>query len=65
LSLEDAGAVGGIVAVGKKTMSAKQLPAIEEHIGIAPKELEEADLAAAMQDLGIPDEEISGGAVEA
>ena len=40
--------VGGMVAIGTKKMSAKNAQAIEEHTGIPPEELEDADLAEAM-----------------
>jgi hypothetical protein len=52
--------VGGMVAIGAKKMSAKNAQAIEEHTGIPPEELEDNDLAEAMQELGIPDENFSG-----
>lgn len=51
--------VGGMVAIGSKKMSAKHAQSIQEHTGVPPEELEDADLAAAMQELGIPDEDVS------
>jgi len=51
--------VGGMVAIGSKKMSAKNAQAIEEHTGVPPEELEDADLAEAMQELGIPDEDVT------
>ncbi len=56
--------VGGMVAIGSKKMSAKNAQAIEEHTGVPPEELEDADLQEAMQELGIPDEEVGPGDVE-
>ena len=56
--------VGGMVAIGSKKMSAKNAQAVEEHTGIPPEELEDADLAEAMAELGIPDEEVTGADVE-
>jgi hypothetical protein len=56
--------VGGMVAIGSKKMSAKNAQAIEEHTGIPPEELEDADLAEVMTELGIPDEEVAGDDVE-
>ena len=47
-----------MVAIGTKKMSAKNAQAIEEHTGIPPEELEDADLEEAMQELGIPDEDV-------
>lgn len=57
--------VGGMVAIGTKKMSAKNAQAIEEHTGIPPEELEDNDLAEAMQELGIPSEDVSGEDQEA
>jgi hypothetical protein len=54
-----------MVAIGSKKMSAKSAEAIEEHTGIPPEELEDADLEEAMAELGIPNEEVSDGDVEA
>lgn len=45
--------VGGLVAFGAKKMSSKDAAAIEEHTGIPPEELEDADLEAAASELGI------------
>jgi hypothetical protein len=57
--------VGGMVAIGTKKMSAKNAQAIEEHTGIPPEELGDNDLAEAMQELGIPDEDVSAEDQEA
>lgn len=51
--------VGGMVAIGTKKMSAKNAQAIEEHTGIPPEDLDDNDLAEAMQELGISDEDVS------
>jgi hypothetical protein len=51
--------VGGMVAIGSKKMSAAHAKQIEEHTGVPPEELEDEDLAQAMQELGVPDEEAS------
>jgi len=56
--------VGGMVAIGTKKMSAKNAQAIEDHTGVPPEELEDGDLAEAMTELGIPDEEVTGEDVE-
>ena len=56
--------VGGMVAIGTKKMSAKNAQSIEEHTGVPPEELEDADLQEAMAELGIPDEGVSEGDVE-
>ena len=55
--------VGGMVAIGTKKMSAKNAEAIEQHTGIPPEELEDADLDQAMKELGIPDEEVAEGEI--
>ncbi len=53
--------VGGMVAIGTKKMSAKNAQDIEAHTGVSPEEPEDADLQEAMQELGIPDEEVGPG----
>ena len=57
--------VGGMVAIGSKKMSAKNAEAIEEHTGIPPEELEDADLEKAMTELDIPNEEVTESDTEA
>jgi hypothetical protein len=47
--------VGGMVAIGTKKMSAAHAKQIEEHTGVPPEELEDEDLAQAMQELNVPD----------
>ena len=53
--------VGGMVAIGAKKMSEAQAKQIEAHTGVPPEELEDDDLAEAMQELGIPDVEADPG----
>ena len=45
--------VGGMVAFGAHKMSTKDADRVEEHTGIPPEELEDEDLEAAMDELGI------------
>jgi len=56
--------VGGMVAIGTKKMSAAHAKQIEEHTGVPPEELEDEDLAQAMQELGVPNEEASPAELE-
>jgi hypothetical protein len=51
--------VGGMVAIGTKKMSDAHAKQIEEHTGVPPEELEDEDLAQAMQELQIPDVDAS------
>ena len=46
-----------MVAIGTKKMTEAQAKQIEDHTGVPPEELEDADLDQAMSDLGIPDQE--------
>ena len=45
--------VGGMVAFGAHKMSQKDVKRIEEHTGVNPEELEDAELEQAMNDLNI------------
>jgi len=45
--------VGGLVAFGAYKMSSRDADRIEEHTGVPPEELEDADLEQAMDELGI------------
>jgi len=45
--------VGGLVAFGAYKMSSRDAQRIEEHTGVAPEELEDAELDQAMGELGI------------
>ena len=61
--------VGGMVAFGAHKMSESQAKQIEEHTGVPPEELEDADLEAAMAELqiapqGLTDEDRAAGAGE-
>ena len=56
--------VGGMVAIGKKKMSAAHAKQIEEHTGLPPEDLEDEDLTQAMQELGIPDVEADPSELE-
>ena len=50
---------GGMVAFGAHKMSQSQAKQIEEHTGVPPEELEDADLEAAMTELNIPKQELT------
>jgi len=45
--------VGGLVAFGAHKMSQKDADRIEQHTGVNPEELEDAELEQAMAELGI------------
>ncbi len=45
--------VGGLVAFGAYKMSQKDADRIEEHTGVNPEELDDAELEQAMQELNI------------
>ena len=51
--------VGGLVAFGAYKMSTKDADRIKEHTGMDPEDLEDADLEAAMDDLGIEKQEVT------
>jgi hypothetical protein len=51
--------VGGMVAFGAHKMSQHQAQQIEEHTGVPPEELEDADIEAAMGELGIPKQDLT------
>ncbi len=48
--------VGGLVAYGAHKMSQKDADRIEQHTGVNPEELEDAELEKAMQELGIDEQ---------
>ena len=48
--------VGGLVAFGAHKMSQKDAERIEQHTGVNPEELEDAELEQAMSELGIEDQ---------
>jgi hypothetical protein len=45
--------VGGLIGIGMHKMSTADAQRIEEHTGVPPEELEDEDLEAAMDELGI------------
>ena len=45
--------VGGLIGIGMHKMSQNDAKRIEEHTGVPPEELEDEDLEAAMDELGI------------
>jgi hypothetical protein len=45
--------VGGLIGIGMHKMSQADAQKIEEHTGVPPEELEDEDLEAAMDELGI------------
>ena len=51
--------VGGLVAFGAYKMSQRDADRIEEHTGIPPEELEDEDLEAAMDELGIEKQQVT------
>jgi hypothetical protein len=51
--------VGGLVAFGAYKMSTKDADRIKEYTGMDPEDLEDADLEAAMDDLGIEKQEVT------
>jgi hypothetical protein len=51
--------VGGLVAFGAHKMSQKDAERIEQHTGVNPEELEDAELEQAMKELGIADEPVT------
>lgn len=60
--------VGGLIGFGAYKMSKRDADRVQQHTGIPPEELEDADLGRAMDELGIEkqtigaaDQEIGGG----
>lgn len=51
--------VGGLVAFGVHKMSKRDADRIEQHTGIPPEELEDADLEQAMDELGIEKQQVT------
>lgn len=51
--------VGGLVAFGAHKMSQKDAERIEQHTGVNPEELEDAELEKAMKELGIADDPVT------
>ena len=57
--------VGGLVAFGSYKMSQKDAERIEDHTGVEPEELTEAELEQAMDELGIEKQEVTNADREA
>ncbi len=51
--------VGGLVGFGAYKMSKSHAQKIEQHTGVAPEELDDAELEKAMDELDIPKQKIS------
>lgn len=51
--------VGGLIGFGIYKMSKRDADRVEQHTGIPPEELEDADLEKAMDDLGIDKQKIT------
>jgi len=51
--------VGGLVAFGAYKMSKKDADRIQQHTGVDPEELEDAELEQAMQELGIEQQTVT------
>jgi hypothetical protein len=51
--------VGGLIAVGVHKFSKRDAERIEEHTGLPPEELEDADLEQAMQELNIQSQQLT------
>jgi hypothetical protein len=56
--------VGGLVAFGAYKMSKKDADRIEQHTGVNPEELEDAELEQAMRELDIDEQKVASGDVE-
>ncbi len=56
--------VGGMVAFGAYKMSTKDADRVKEHTGIDPEELEDDELATAMNELGIEQQVVTDADVE-
>lgn len=57
--------VGGLVGFGVYKMSQRDADRIQQHTGIPPEELEDADLEQAMDELGIEKQTVSSADQEA
>lgn len=51
--------VGGLVAFGAYKMSTRDADRIEEHTGVSPEELDDAELEQAMSELGIEQQTVT------
>jgi len=56
--------VGGLVAFGTYKFSTRDAERIEEHTGVDPEELDDAELEQAMQDLNIEEQKVTSADVE-
>jgi len=56
--------VGGLVAFGAHKMSQKDAKRIEEHTGVNPEELEDAELEQAMSELNIEKQTVTSDDME-
>jgi len=56
--------VGGLVGFGTYKMTQKNAQRIEEHTGVNPEELEDAELEQAMRDLNIEQQTVTGADLE-
>jgi Short C-terminal domain len=56
--------VGGLVAFGAYKMSKKDADRIQQHTGVDPEELEDAELEQAMQELGIEQQTVTAADTE-
>ncbi len=56
--------VGGMVAFGTYKMSQKDADRIEQHTGVNPEELEDAELEQAMSDLNIDQQPVTSEDLE-
>ena len=57
--------VGGLVAFGVHKMSKSDADRVEQHTGVPPEELEDADLEQAMDELGIEKQTVTEADQEA
>jgi hypothetical protein len=57
--------VGGMVAFGSYKMSQKDAQRVEQHTGVEPEELTDAELTQAMDDLGIEKQAVTADDKEA
>jgi len=57
--------VGGLVAFGTYKFSTRDAKRIEEHTGVEPEELDDAELEQAMQDLDIEPQKVTSDDTEA
>lgn len=56
--------VGGLVAFGAYKFSTRDAKRIEEHTGVEPEELDDAELEQAMKDLNIDEQKVTSADLE-